>query len=132
MSRKEIRFILPLGYEDENGVFHRKGIMRMPTALDEIEINSHVKSKVHKRYRDCILFSRIITELGELPAVNLDVIEGLYEADFIYLQMLFNKLNLENREHLVTRCPKCGSSNSTDLTDLFSELNFIVEKRANR
>lgn len=129
MSFKEYEFYLPIGYEDDKGIFHRKGKMRLATALDEIEINSSAQSKLKTRYRDCLLFSRVLESLGTLTEITPEVIENLYEADFIYLQMLYNKLNSDYNEHVTTKCPHCGYVNSTDLTDLFSELNFILEER---
>ena len=129
MSFKEYEFYLPIGYEDDRGVFHRRGKMRLATALDEIEINNSPQSKLKTRYRDCLLFSRVLESLGTLTEITPEVIENLYEADFIYLQMLYNKLNSDYNEHVITKCPHCGHVNSTDLTDLFSELNFILEER---
>lgn len=129
MSFKEFEFFLPIGYEDENGVFHRKGKMRLATALDEIEINNNPQSKLKTRFRDCILFSRVIESLGTIDSLTPEVIENLYEADFIYLQMLYNKLNSDYNELISTRCPQCGHVNSTDLTELFTELNFILEEK---
>ena len=129
MAFKEFEFFLPIGYEDENGEYHRKGKMRLATAMDEIEINNNPQSKLKTRYRDCLLFSRVIESLGALTDITPEVIENLYEADFIYLQMLYNKLNSDFNEHVTTRCPHCGQVNSTDLTDLFTELNFILEEK---
>jgi hypothetical protein len=132
MSYKEYEFCLPIGYEDDNGVFHRKGKMRLATALDEIEINNDAQSKFKTRYRDCVLFGRVIESLGTLPSISPEIIENLYEADFIYLQMLYNKLNSDYNEHVSTKCPQCGQQNMTDLTDIFSELNFILEEKEKR
>jgi len=129
MSFKEYEFYLPIGYEDDKGVFHRKGRMRLATALDEIEINNSSQSKLKTRYRDCLLFGRVLESLGTLTEITPEIIENLYEADFIYLQMLYNKLNSDYNEHVITKCLHCGHTNSTDLTDLFSELNFILEER---
>ncbi|MCL1864453.1 MAG: hypothetical protein FWF73_01430 [Spirochaetes bacterium] len=132
MSFKEYEFYLPIGYEDDKGVFHRKGKMRLATALDEIEINNSAQSKLKTRYRDCLLFSRVLESLGTLTEITPEIIENLYEADFIYLQMLYNKLNSDYNENVITKCPNCGHVNSTDLTDLFSELNFILEERESK
>jgi hypothetical protein len=129
MSYKEYEFYLPIGYEDEKGVFHRKGKMRLATALDEIEINNHAQSRQKTRYRDCVLFSRVIESLGTLQELTPEIIEEMYEADFIYLQMLYNKLNSDYNELVTTRCPGCGNVNSTDMTDIFLELNFILEEK---
>lgn len=129
MSLKEIEFCLPIGYEDGEGEYHRKGKMRLATALDEIEINSNEKNRFNVRYRDCLLFSRVIDQLGSITQISAEIIENLYEADFIYLQMLYNKLNSDYNELVTTKCPQCGHVNSTDLTGIFTELNLILEEQ---
>lgn len=129
MKSREIEFTLPLGYEDEKGNYHRTGRMRLATALDEIEAHSDEKVLFNKRYRDCILLSQVITELGELPTVGAEVVENMFEVDFLYLQMLYNKLNSDQREFVDTICPECQASNRIQLPNVFKELHkYFAQK----
>lgn len=123
MNLKEIKFTLPIGYEDENGTFHRDGIMKMATAYTEIEASNHEKTYFNKRYRDSVILSLVIKKLGDVTTIDSDIIENLYEVDFLYLQILYNKLNKDQNELIETRCPECGVINGVYLPDMYKELH---------
>lgn len=128
MFQKEIPFILPVGYEDDKGNIHREGKMRAATAMDEIEIHSDERLSFHKHYHDILLLSRVITALGDLSAITPEVIENLFEVDFRYLQTFYQGMNGEMRSELMTRCPQCNQMNKINLSDVYSHIDFYVNK----
>jgi hypothetical protein len=61
MIQTEYEFILPIGYQDEEGRLHREGIMRLATAADEILPLNDPRVQKNQAYLVMILFSRVIT-----------------------------------------------------------------------
>ncbi|HSG16827.1 MAG TPA: hypothetical protein VLE70_10975, partial [Anaerolineae bacterium] len=89
----DFEFELPQGYVDSDGGVHRHGVMRLATALDEIEPLSDPRVEANEAYLVILLLSRVITRLGELPAVTPQVVEKIYAADLAYLQDVYQRLN---------------------------------------
>lgn len=106
MLQTEIEFTLPCGFADAEGTLHRQGVMRRATAADEILPLGDPRVVKNPAYLIVILLSRVVTRLGDLPAVNPKVIENLYATDVAYLQDLYNEVNrLESGPPM--RCPQC-------------------------
>jgi hypothetical protein len=123
----EIAFCLPLGLEWESKI-HRKGHLRLATTLDELEIQEEDDVGINSRYRDIILFSRIITHLGDLHPVTVEMIESLFEADFLYLQLLYNDINLESNSRATVTCPACGSTMAIQFSGLYQDMSNYQQK----
>lgn len=132
MKVKEINFSLPIGYQDEAGNLHREGSMQLATALTEINVHNNEEAMFGTRKRDCIIFSNVVTKLGDLDTVSPEIIEELYEVDFLYLQLLYNKLNRDNDETIETMCPHCGNSDKIYLPDLYKNLHQYFKESANQ
>jgi hypothetical protein len=96
------------GYVDDEGNLHRKGIMRLATAADEILPLKDPRVQGNPSYLTVILLSRVITKLGDLPVIDTKVIEGLFASDFAYLQDFYNRINDSGSTKIKTNCPKCG------------------------
>src|SRR5207249_11292896 len=64
--KTEFEFTLPKGFVDEHGNLHRKGVMRLATAKDEIIPLQDFRVKNNRAYLVIILLSRVITKLGDL------------------------------------------------------------------
>ncbi|MGE5457233.1 MAG: phage tail assembly protein [Methanococcaceae archaeon] len=103
----EFEFTLPKGYVDEEGNLHKKGTMRLATAADEILPMKDPRVQSNPAYLTVILFSRVITKLGSLEAVNPKVIENLFASDLSYLQELYRRINENGVGTIRTTCPKC-------------------------
>ncbi len=110
-------FVLPVGYLDAEGKLHKEGVMRMATALDEIAPLRDPRVKSNPAYLTIILLSRVITQLGTLPAINTNVIENLFAADLAYLQALYRQINEEGKTTFTIQCAD-GSTQEIDLADL--------------
>lgn len=104
----EFEFELPKGYVDNNGEVHRRGIMRLATAADEILPLRDPKVQQNAGYLTIILLSRVVTKLGTLSAINTRVIENLFTMDLAYLQDMYQRVNLTEMPHYEFTCPHCG------------------------
>ncbi len=89
----EFEFSLPKGYLDEDGNTHRKGVMRLSRAIDEIVPLRDPRVKSNPAYATVIILSRVITSLGALEEVTPVVIEGLFACDLSYLQKFYRQIN---------------------------------------
>ena len=85
----EFEFELPRGYVDENGEVHKKGVMRLATAADEI-------------------LSRVVTSLGTLTNIRPTTIEKLFSADLAFLQNMYQTINSMDDLMETCVCPACG------------------------
>ncbi len=104
----EFDFILPKGYIDAVGTVHREGRMRLATAADEILPLKDPRVVSNAAYLVVILFSRVVTRLGSLDAINPKVIEGLFAADLAYLQDFYNRINSNETLKIGVVCPQCN------------------------
>jgi hypothetical protein len=93
MLQTEFEFTLPKGYLDSDGVLHRKGLMRLAKAIDEIVPMRDPRVKANPAYATIIILSRVITRLGALEDISPAVIEDLYAADLNYLYRLYRQVN---------------------------------------
>ena len=89
----EIDFELPKGYVDEAGTLHRRGLMRLATAADEILPLRDPRVQQNEAYLAVIVLARVVVRLGTLPDIHTGVIEGLYASDLGYLQRLYEQFN---------------------------------------
>ena len=103
----EYEFVLPKGYVDEQGKLHKKGVMRLATAADEILPQKDPRVQANPAYLTVILLSRVVTKLGDLPSINPATIEGLFASDLAYLQELYGRINQDGSGKIQAVCPKC-------------------------
>lgn len=106
----EYEFTLPRGYIDGDGRVHRLGVMRLGQALDEIEALHHPHARDNDGWLPVLLLSRVVTRLGDLPAVTPQVVAGLFAADLLYLEDLYLRLNSVEQLTVVAVCPYCQGS----------------------
>jgi hypothetical protein len=92
----EIEFELPKGYVDEGGTLHRRGLMRLATAADEILPLRDPRVQQNEAYLAVIVLARVIVRLGSLADIHTGVIEGLYASDLAHLQRLYEKFNSDD------------------------------------
>jgi hypothetical protein len=89
----EVEFTLPKGYLDATGILHRKGVMRLATAADEILPLRDPRVQQNDAYLAIIVLARVITRLGDIQDIDTKLIEGLFAADLDYLQRLYERIN---------------------------------------
>lgn len=102
----EYDFELPKGFVDDKGNLHRKGIMRLATAADEILPLKDPRVQGLPAYLIVILMARVVIKLGALPEVHPGIIEKLFSEDLAFLQELYNRINGLGPRRLA--CPKCS------------------------
>jgi hypothetical protein len=93
MFQTEFEFTLPKGYLDGEGNLHRKGTMRLATAMDEIAPMRDPRVKTNPAYATIIILARVITRLGALTEVSPTTVEDLFAQDLNYLQTLYRQVN---------------------------------------
>jgi hypothetical protein len=116
MLQTEFAFTLPWGYIDERGDRHQQGVMRLATALDEIEPLSDPRVQENQAYVSILVLSRVITRLDGVAVVTPAVIERLFSADFNYLQDLYIRVNDVGTSLVETACPQCGAHFTLDVS----------------
>jgi hypothetical protein len=92
--RTEYEFVLPRGYLDDDGEVHRRGIMRLATARDELEpLRSATVTGPDDPRVTILVLARVVRTLGTLGLVTTQEIEGLFAADLAYLQDFYGIIN---------------------------------------
>jgi len=104
----EVDFELPRGYVDAAGDLHRRGVMRLATAADEIYPLKDPRVQNWPAYLIVLLLARVVTNLGRLPEVHPGVIEGLFSEDLAHLQNLYNRINGLTPATVAAECARCG------------------------
>ncbi|HRI62775.1 MAG TPA: hypothetical protein PK156_01010 [Polyangium sp.] len=117
-SAVEFPFTLPQGFVGPDGVVHREGTMRLSTAFDEIAPLKDPRVQSNPGYLVIILLSRVITRLGTLEFINPRVIEGLFSADFIFLQGFYRRINEQGHPRLHVACPHCQGEFEVETANL--------------
>ena len=116
--KTEFAFTLPRGYLGPDGTVHRRGVMRLATARDEIEpLRDPRVQSADDPYLTVIVLARVVTELGTLSAVTPREIENLFAADLAFLQDLYGVINF-------------GSP--ADVRDFLDEANAAIDAGRDR
>ena len=113
--RTEFSFVLPRGYVDQGGAVHRAGVMRLATAKDEIIPQRDPRVRENESYLTVLLLSRVVTRLGDVPAITPGVIESMFASDLAFLQDLYRRINQDGTTELAVTCPSCRAEVSVDL-----------------
>lgn len=93
MIQTEFEFTLPKGYLDGDGNLHRKGVMRLAIALDEIVPLRDPRVKANPAYATVMILARVITKLGAVEEISPVIIERLFACDLDYLQRFYRQIN---------------------------------------
>jgi len=114
----EYEFTLPKGFVDGQGQLHRKGVMRLANARDEIAPLTDFRVQKNRAYLVIILLSRVITKLGTMKEITPETVESLFSADLAYLQDFYRRINEDGTAVVKTACPQCGGEFDLDLGNL--------------
>ena len=114
--RTEFAFELPRGYVDGEGNVHRKRIMRLATARDEILPLRDPRVCDNESYLTVLLLSRVVRELEDVNQVTPATIEGLFASDLAFLQDLYRRVNQEGHTQAMVTCPECKHEFAVDVT----------------
>lgn len=89
----EFEFTLPRGYVDPDGTLHKKGKMRLATAMDEIAPMRDPRVRANQAYLVIILLARVITQIGTIDTIDTGIVENFFSADLAYLQDFYRRIN---------------------------------------
>ncbi|MEO1433507.1 MAG: phage tail assembly protein [Cyanobacteria bacterium J06633_8] len=112
----EFDFILPKGLVDSQGQVHRKGVMRLTTAKDEICVKKDRLVQKEPEYGVLVMLSRVITRLGTISSITPELIENLFCRDLAYLREFYNRINQEENTHIPVQCPQCSHQFNKELS----------------
>ncbi|MDJ0726155.1 MAG: hypothetical protein QNJ38_13660 [Prochloraceae cyanobacterium] len=114
MLQTEFEFTLPKGYLDEDSNLHRKGVMRLARAIDEIVPLKDPRVKSNPGYFTIIILTRVIVKLGAIEEITPAIIEDFFACDLNYLQHFYRRINgLETPEK-----QSKNQENSTSLEEI--------------
>lgn len=91
--RTEFEFTLPKGYVDETGVLHKRGVMRLATAADEILPLRDPRVQANPAYLTVIILARVVTKLGGVSYIDTNLVEQLFACDLEHLRRLYEEIN---------------------------------------
>jgi hypothetical protein len=112
----EFAFTLPRGLVDTKGHLHRKGLMRLATARDEIEVQKDRRVRENPAYGILVCLSKVITRMGSSSSVSPQVLEELFVLDLAYLREFYNRINQHRQASIPVECPHCQSHFSVEFT----------------
>jgi len=107
MFKTEYEFTLPKGFLDKDGVLHKKGVMRLATAKDEIAPLQDYRVRNNQAYMIIILLSRVIKNIGSVENIDTNAVESLFSTDLDFLQKFYQKINSEDSTEVKIKCPHC-------------------------
>jgi hypothetical protein len=110
------------------GKIYRTGHIHLATTLDELEIQGTDDVGMNTRYRDIMLLTRVIEDFDTLKPVTTAMIENLFEADFLYLQILYKELNGETDSVITSVCPQCGVQSVVNIPRLYEDMSLYKQK----
>ena len=97
--RTQYEFTLPRGYVDREGAVHRRGVMRLATARDELEpLRDPTIQGPDDPRLTIVVLARVVERLGTLELVTTHEIENLFAADLAYLQDFYGVINFGTQE----------------------------------
>jgi hypothetical protein len=99
--RTEFEFVLPRGYIDDTGTVHRRGMMRLATARDELQpLRDPTVSGPDDPRLTLLVLVRVIERLGSIDTVTMHEVEQLFAADLAYLQDFYGVINFGSDEDI--------------------------------
>ena len=113
--RTEFEFVLPRGYVDDAGVVHRKGVMRLATARDELVPLRDSRVMENPAFLTVVLLGRVVTRLGTIEEIDSSIIQDLFASDLAFLQDLYKRVNQEGHTHAAVQCPNCQERFTVDM-----------------
>jgi hypothetical protein len=102
--------------------------MHPATTGDELDIQAE-DAGLNARYRDIFLLARVIDDLEGISPVTPAMLEDLYEADFLYLQLLYKEANGETDGGALAACPACGKAVPVRLPRLYESMDAYKKQR---
>ncbi len=113
--RTEFEFELPRGYVDGSGTVHKRGVMRLATARDELLPLHDDRVRENPAYLTVVLLARVIERLGTITEVHAGIVEKIFASDLAFLQDVYRRINQEGHTRAALVCPACEHHFSVDV-----------------
>jgi hypothetical protein len=99
--KTQYEFLLPRGYIDDSGTVHRRGVMRLATARDELEpLRDPTIAGPDDPRLTILVLARVIERLGDMELVTAHEIQDLFAVDLAYLQDFYGVINFGSEEDI--------------------------------
>lgn len=115
VMRTQFAFELPRGFVSADGTVHRRGVMRLATAPDELLPLYDARVQENPAFTTVVLLGRVITSLGTLGTIDGSVIENMFASDVAFLQDFYRRINAEGHTRIAVTCPECSHRFTADL-----------------
>jgi hypothetical protein len=109
MLSTQFDFQLPRGLVDETGQLHRRGVMRLATAKDELMVQRDRRVRENSAYATLMMLSQVITQLGTMESLQPENLENLFTQDLAYLREFYNRVNQQGNAKVASQCPQCNT-----------------------
>lgn len=109
MLSTQFDFQLPRGLIDETGQLHRRGVMRLATAKDELIVQRDRRVRENSAYATLMMLSQVIMQLGTLESLQPENLENLFTQDLAYLREFYNRVNQQGNAKVASQCPQCNT-----------------------
>jgi hypothetical protein len=106
-SRWEAEFELPIGYTDEQGVVHRKVVLRKMTGKEEAILADRRNHRNGGKLVTELLHSCLV-RLGDLPKNGPATVERMYSADRNFLLLKLRSITFGPELPARYTCPSCS------------------------
>ena len=110
----EFPFTLPRGYVDPEGTLHREGVMRLATAFRRDRSAEGSARAGQPRLSGTHPALAGHHQARSLSHVNPKVMEGLFTADFAFLQEFYRHINETGSARTTVACPHCETEFETE------------------
>lgn len=105
-GQREFEVMLPIGYTDAMGAIHRRAVLRKMRGHEEALLYDTTLSPAQLVTQ---LIHHCLVRLGDLPAVEAEVVAQLYSADRNYLLLELRRITLGDQLQTWYTCPRCGA-----------------------
>lgn len=108
-----IPFELPVGYEDNDGIVHKRGVIRLTTGDIEERLATMIRQNPGKA--NTAMMTACIQSLGDLKTVDTRVLREMTRRDREYLTNLMREYKCGPDFTKEIECPFCGNSYTIQL-----------------
>ncbi len=89
----EYEFELPIGYIDDEGRAHRRGVMRLAKVGDETSAREQTKESGDPELFHLAKLARVIIKLDGLDRINAEILKNLILFDYVFLKNFYEQIN---------------------------------------
>ena len=118
-SRMETEFVLPIGYDDEEGKHHRNVVLRKMTGKEEAILADRRNQRNGGKLVTELIHSCLV-RLGDLPKNGASTVEHMYSADRNFMLLKLRTITFGPELQARYSCPECNES--VQVTENLDEL----------